>query len=539
MAFRSCDDLSPDYRAMLRSGLEMIDERYPLLPGPKYETLFTMLRRACKKLPRDMSAAIRSLPSVGSLPSPWSTWMLFSVFSYLRRQQQGRKLLRKHAPEAIPPAPALYERDQPIMFHLPGASEWKVELELTTPECAWLHNRVSGEEIRIHVTARHNFPSSSWFAHVKQYELSDPVIDRLLRLNPTLARIPFSISDYLTLDDLVGNGMLRELHCSHQAAIRNHEPDSHGLTIWALDKVKLVRRFLKLWDDPARRLWSAALIGDWILASELAIDSNDRKLAEFLACRAEECRTLRVQELRSHIGDIRATAAQLAMLYDAGAPDMDAWVQSGLRDDEWTDVVAVFLEHCDGGNWDEQIYAMLESGQLGTGCAKALLRRGYRVEDVIHTIASRDRELATAARLSLEYSPALTLPLVQKALRYDDPERDPWCDDESFGFTATGVACEMALVLVVVGLPWTIRELSAALQELDPACERDRLRALPLVLALDARRHRREAQLTESWKQFYSAELFQRGQQWVSEVLVRRSDEADLLREQAQRCGFE
>ena len=72
----------------------MLSQFYPLLH---------MLKRGVQKLPQNLFEAIRALPLVGTLPSPWTVWLLIALIVYRQRQQWARTFVRKHRPDAFPP----------------------------------------------------------------------------------------------------------------------------------------------------------------------------------------------------------------------------------------------------------------------------------------------------------------------------------------------------------------------------------------------------------------------------------------------------
>jgi hypothetical protein len=51
-----------------------------------FTTLWQAFRQALREPPGDLATAIRALPDVGCLPSPWVTWTLIGLVRHRRRQ---------------------------------------------------------------------------------------------------------------------------------------------------------------------------------------------------------------------------------------------------------------------------------------------------------------------------------------------------------------------------------------------------------------------------------------------------------------------
>ena len=80
----------------------------------KFRSLIAALSRAAKATPQNVLEAISTLPPVGTLPSPWTTWLYLTLMAWRKRQQWGKDLLRKHLPKAIPPCRKFRKSEQPV-----------------------------------------------------------------------------------------------------------------------------------------------------------------------------------------------------------------------------------------------------------------------------------------------------------------------------------------------------------------------------------------------------------------------------------------
>ena len=109
-----------------------------------FSALFGAMVKGCESPAADLPAAMRALPPVGSLPSPWTTWLIIAIFQYRQRQQWAKDLLRTHLPKAIPPRKEIRRRVQPVEFVLPEIPEWQVSLECAY-EFAQMVHRVTGK----------------------------------------------------------------------------------------------------------------------------------------------------------------------------------------------------------------------------------------------------------------------------------------------------------------------------------------------------------------------------------------------------------
>jgi hypothetical protein len=72
------------------------------------------LGSATQAPPQNVPEAISALPPVGTLPSPWTTWLYLTLMAYRRRQQWGKDLLREHLPQTVPSSQELRQRCQPV-----------------------------------------------------------------------------------------------------------------------------------------------------------------------------------------------------------------------------------------------------------------------------------------------------------------------------------------------------------------------------------------------------------------------------------------
>jgi hypothetical protein len=163
--------------------------------------------------------------------------------------------------------------------------------------------------------------------------------------------------------ELQENGLvLARMSYNHGPAPDDLTPDYFVLGESALQQEKLVLKFLSFWKDPAKQLWCSALIGDWMRTHELAVATGDEKLIRVAAQRAEQCRQDRVRRLIKSIGDRRAPFYALRGLYDLQAPELDKYVQRGLRGSSSPGAVTKFLNFTGDPRWCQQVFDLWSRG---------------------------------------------------------------------------------------------------------------------------------------------------------------------------------
>ena len=316
-----------------------------------FVNLFEAMQTAQLNPPADLPAAITKLPAVGELPSPWTTWLFLSIITHHQRQKWGRQLLRRRLPEAIPPSDDLCCADQPVECLLPGVPEWEVALECGDPQCAKLSHKVTGKFIVVDVSPCGNRPIlllSSWNWHKQHDPKTDPAAKRLLELNPFVNDSGVE-DDWYAIPELMENGLIKGfMYGSPSFCGEGLEPDYFVIKQRALRHEALVLEFLRVWKQPESQIWTSALIGDWLLAHQLATESADKQLIEVTAPRAEACRTRRILIVKDSVGDDPPHGDALWVLRDLQAPGLDEYVRRGLRSDGWGQAGAVtFIESSD------------------------------------------------------------------------------------------------------------------------------------------------------------------------------------------------
>src|SRR5207302_262536 len=218
--------------------------------------------------------------------------------------------------------------------------------------------------------------------------------------------------------------------------------------------------FCTAWSHPGRRVWLAALIGDWLAADEAAAGAGSPELTAITGPRAGRCREIRWQRLRQDLGKQYRGADALQAMSDLRAPDLDQCLEDALSGPP-SGLISAALDAIgqqDDPRWCARVHKLFSrvdpAGQLPQPhiwitSLKFLLRHGHRTAEVIAALAKAGgSEIGEAVLLSLEHAPGLVLPLIRKGLLADVP------------IDRTRVAA----ILALINAPWSRRELLQALE---------------------------------------------------------------------------
>ncbi|MHB1559052.1 MAG: DUF6896 domain-containing protein [Isosphaeraceae bacterium] len=419
---------------------------------PEFGPLWSALRRAALDPPDDLAAAVRALPAAGELPSPWLTWTLIGLVRHRRRQlwvaevvtgRLGGDLMAIARMGAMGHPP-----DVPQRGLVPGLTEW--EYFFHGAGCCLTH-RGTGQDIDVDFFEDSGEYFDEFFYHnfLRSLRHPEPPEARLIELHPSFKPIGLAVGSLLESGVLV----TREGRESHPFRVAE----------WVLDQEEAIDAFCTSWDDPGRRLWSAAVAGDWPAAHALAVERGERKLIELTAGRAEACRSSRRRELLDYWVDERRRSEALMALDDLGAEGLDEILSQALKGPIGGEISRALdiIERRDDPAWCPSVldlFRRLNPGGelpqpfLWSRCQRVLLRHGYCADEVRASLSLADgNSLGEAALLALEHDPARALPLFRRALRSHIP----------------AVRTTAAAVLALVDRPWSRREMLAVLGETD------------------------------------------------------------------------
>jgi hypothetical protein len=414
----------------------------------EFQPLFHALGETHRAEPLDLATALEALPAVGRLPSPWETWTLIGLIRHRRRQlwvgdvitaRLGADLLELAEMGALGHPPV--HQSGPV----PGLPEW--EYYFHGIGCCLTH-RVTGEAIDVDFFEESAEYFDLWFYqnHLKSLREPPPPERRLLELHPSVEPIR------LAAEDLLRAGVLAPL------------PGSDGFPFRVADSAlgheEGVTALCQSWADEGRRLWLAALVGDWPAAHDEALRRGDPALGEITAARARQCRALRQERLLPELRGERLAAAALWGLADLGSEALPGVLAEALRGPP-TGLTSAALEiigRLDAPAWCDRVHELFcrldpagsaPQPHLWMAALKFLLRHGHRRAELLATLpVAGGYEMGEACLLALEHAPEQALPLIRRALRSRVP------------VNRTAVAALLALI----DRPWSRRELMANLR---------------------------------------------------------------------------
>jgi hypothetical protein len=416
------------------------------------DPLIKSFHRARHAPPHDLFGAVKSLPPVGTLPSPWATWTLIQLVRYRSRQLWAFETLRAadiDLDDLAEAEPGYFSVTTHIVPALPG---WELEVCNSFHfDFAYLRDHASGEEIFLDLSAVKD--EESYFFMGSMLEHSQPwtrgaAESRMTELHPVIDTVLLARAD-----------LIESQHLEESCLDDVLEYTCERLAPHVIGSVGEIECFLEAWEDASKRLWLAALIGDWPAAAAAAEQEGNPDLMMFTKCRAEECRLRRIAHLR--VQPESATPYYLGALREVSPQEFNVHVEEVLSGGG-ADTLAVveFLVQYGGDSWCDQITKVFNTNvfnedrprnELLRHCARYLARHGRSTADVIDTIAAVEPLVAEAAFLALEYSPAQSIPLIRQGLRSPSEE----------------VRLDIAGALAVVDRPWSHRELLSVLADFD------------------------------------------------------------------------
>ncbi|TMQ33381.1 MAG: hypothetical protein E6K70_13390 [Planctomycetota bacterium] len=383
--------------------------------------------------PADLVSCLRGMPELGLLPSPWDTWTLIGLTRHRERQFWVAEIIRNRlrgAPADLAAIGAFGQPDGvPQSGPVPGMPEW--EYYFHGRGCCISH-KVDGDAIDVDFwdDSADYFDTFFYKNYLESLRRPEPPEQRLRELHPSARAVTIAITD------LLAAGALTPLPGS----------DSHPYRL--ADEVTAVAddiaSFCTAWPHPDRRVWLAALIGDWLAADDAA--AGRPELTAVTGPSAARCREIRWHRLRRELGEQYRGADALQALADLGPPSgliSAALDVIGQQDDpRWCARVHKLFSRVDPAGQIPQPHIWITS-------LKFLLRHGHGTAELITSLAKAGRtEVGEAVLLSLEHAPELALPLIRKAL----------LDDVPIDRT------QVAAILALIKAPWSQRELLGALE---------------------------------------------------------------------------
>jgi hypothetical protein len=416
----------------------------------RFDALLAAITRAGEPAPSDLGSALRRLPEAGSLPSPWETWTLIGLARHRERQLWVADIVHtrlRGAPSDLAAVGALgHPEGVKQLGPVPGMPEW--EYYFHGRGCRLTH-KVEGIEIDVDFfdESADYFDTYFYKNYLESLLRPEPPEMRLRELHPSARAITIAIGDLLAAGAVV--------------PLEGRDSHPYRISDRVLDAAAGIDAFCAAWATPERRLWLAALVGDWPAANEAA--GGRPELSVITAPRAARCFELWWQRLRRELDVPFKGADALQALADLKAPDIDSLLEHALTGPPSGTISAALAVtgRGDDPKWCPRLFDLLSrvdpAGDLPQPhiwitSLKFLLRHGYRKAEVTAALAGASRnEVGEAVLLSLEHAPELSLPLIRKGLLADVP------------IDRTTVSA----ILALIGKPWSTRELLGALEASD------------------------------------------------------------------------
>ena len=187
-----------------------------------------------------------------------------------------------------------------------------------------------------------------------------------------------------------------------------------------LDHEDAIDAFCEAWPIASRRVWLAALMGDWLAAHEAALDGGDPELIDLTASRAAACRALRCRGLLAHRADeVRGGDVLLArddLDAEALGEHLDQALKGPIGNVTWQAVQ--IIKRRANPAWCPAIYELfrrLDPGEelpqpyLWADCQRFLLEQDYRALEMRQSLPDAKGlaigEAAAPAGQPLEHDP--------------------------------------------------------------------------------------------------------------------------------------
>lgn len=416
----------------------------------RFDTLLAAFARAEELAPVDLSSTLRGLPEPGTLPSPWETWTLIGLARHRERQLWVADIIRtrlRGSPNDLAAIGSLGRPDgAPHRGPVPGMPEWEYYFH---GRGGRVTHKVAGDRIDVDFwdnTAEYfdTFFYNNYFESLRRPE---PPEQRLRELHPSARAVTVAIAD------LLASGALTPLE--------GRESHPYRLADKVLASLDAIGAFCGAWAYLERRVWLAALIGDWLGADEEA--AGRPKLTAITGPRAQKCREMWWERLRRSLGEPFKGADALQALADMKAPDLGSRLEDALNGPPSGTISAALdvIGKQNDPRWCPRLFALfsrvdpagpLPQPHIWITSLTLLLRHGHRKAEIVAALAGAGgTEVGEAVLLSLEHAPELALPLIRKGLLADVPI----------------ARTEVAAILALIGKPWSFRELLRALETSD------------------------------------------------------------------------
>ncbi|MBN9121267.1 MAG: hypothetical protein J0I06_19300, partial [Planctomycetes bacterium] len=360
----------------------------------RFDTLMAALSRAGNPAPVDHASALQGLPEPETLPSPWETWTLIGLLRHRGRQIWVANIVRNRlrgAPSDLAAVGALgHPEGVKQLGPVPGLPEW--EYYFHGRGCRLTH-KVDGTEIDVDFfdDSADYFDTFFYKNYLESLRNPEPPEQCLRELHPSARAIALAVEDLLKAGALI--------------PLEGRDSHPYRVSDRVLDAVEAINVFCAAWASTERRLWLAALIGDWPAANEAA--ARLPELAAITAPRSARCFDLWWNRLRRDLDVPSKGGDALQALADLKSPDIDSRLEHALSGPPSGTISAALavIGQVDDPKWCPRLFDLFSRVNPGVDLPqphiwitsmKFLLRHGYskdyRTKPIVSAILTVPRQ---------------------------------------------------------------------------------------------------------------------------------------------------
>ncbi|MBI1248858.1 hypothetical protein GC197_13580 [bacterium] len=430
------------------------------------DALLESFKTFAHRKPTDLASFFQGLPEPDTLPLPWVTWTLIGLARHRKRQHWVAEIIRTRLQGDTRTLGALgalgHPSGIPRTGTVPGMPIW--EYRFHGRGCCLSH-KVDGYEIDVDFYDNSADYFNLWFFETFHDSLRKPELpeQRFKELFPSFSPMGFAI------EELSAGGALTSLRDDGSRPFRISDE-----FVAVADEIDA---FCTEWENPDRRAFLAAIIGDW-LAAEEAVEGQ-AGLVDIVSPRAENCRRQWERWLAAMLyGEYWAPSA-LHGLADLRSVDLDEQLERALLGPPSRKLGAALdiLGQRDDASWCDRVFPLFKrinpegeppASYQWMEAMKFLIRHKYCLEDVLPELPrAKEENVDEAVLLALENAPQLALPLIRYGLLYGVPL----------------YRTRVAAILALINAPWSKRELICALESSDEQEATAEIRAALLELS--------------------------------------------------------
>jgi hypothetical protein len=245
---------------------------------PRFQRLLEGHKLAQNGPPSDLAKAVRSLPRVGHLPSPWETRALPVLLEYRLHKAMENGELCTHWGDFVD----------------------FIGLRRQGPGCSVAVSSLAAIEPSFDYQLSDDIPPSEPFF---EYGLTDDFIESSLDFELTDDFLPANES-YQGRFNHPAMGMLAitavDLMEAGVVIAKRFEPPDYwefAIADEVLEHEAVITAFFEGTEDPAIKVWRHACVGDWIAANVAALAKGNATLRKLTGERAEQCREDRLDRI--------------------------------------------------------------------------------------------------------------------------------------------------------------------------------------------------------------------------------------------------